>query len=170
MTDTADRLLRAYGRGEMTFSELVAKFTDELPMTLPLEMREPARNWAEVYRRAEEYDDTDVPRALSAASYAGNITKEQEKQLLEIYRKRVIEPLGDDRRLWPLARRLWPQGLQLSNCPHCGASRADDDLFVVDSEKCHCDASTHHSVFCRACSELFYVPPMGSNCHAEDGH
>lgn len=169
MTDTADSLLRAYGRGEMTFSELVAKFANELPMTLPLAIREPARSWAEVYRRAEEYDDTDVPGALRGASFAGNITEEQEEQLLEIYRKRVIEPLGDDRRLWPLARRLWPQGLELSHCPGCGASRADDDLLVVNSEKCICDASTHHSVFCRSCSELFCAPPMGSTCRTEDG-
>ena len=169
MTDTADSLLRAYGRGEMTFAELVAKFTDELPMTLPLEMREPASDWAEVYQRAEEGDDTDVPRALSGASFAGDITEEQERQLLEIYRKRVIEPLGDDQRLWPLARRLRPQGLQLPDCPRCGACQADDDLLVVDSEKCHCDASTHQSVFCRSCSELFYVPPMGSSCRTEDG-
>lgn len=169
MTDTADSLLSAYGRGEMTFAELVTKFTTELPMTLPLETREPARTWGEVYQRAEEGDDTDIPAALSRASYAREITEAEAEQLRAIYKKRVIDPLGDDPRLRPISRRGWPEGLQISHCGVCGDSRAEDRLVVAGSEKCRCDASTHHSVFCLSCSQLFCVPPMGPSCGPDDG-
>lgn len=88
MTMTASRLLRNFGRGELSFDELLEAW-EALPMTLPRHMRQPARTWGEVYREAEEGDGTDIPQAVRAALYAGEITEPQAEQLLKIYRRKL---------------------------------------------------------------------------------
>jgi hypothetical protein len=87
MADTAESLIDSYSYGKLTFDQLVEKFS-KLPMSAPKSLRS-GRTWADVYREAEEGDDTDIPNALYTAQFAGQITKAQEAQLLAIYRKRV---------------------------------------------------------------------------------
>jgi hypothetical protein len=85
--DTAERLIDSYAYGKITWDKLVEKFTG-LPMAKPNSMRS-GRTWGDVYREAEIGDDTDIPQALYTAKFAGQITADQENQLLGIYRKRV---------------------------------------------------------------------------------
>lgn len=85
---TAQELLDGYSYSGLTFDEVLAAF-EVIPMARPQHIVNPAKTWGEVYRRAEEGDDTDVPAAVSAAKYAGAITDEQAEQLLAIYRRRV---------------------------------------------------------------------------------
>ncbi|MGV0991109.1 MAG: hypothetical protein ACOYB7_02540 [Mycobacterium sp.] len=84
---TARVLLENYDLGGITFDQLLEAWA-ALPMTRPYSMRQ-GRTWADVYREAEEGDDTDVPAAVSSAKYAGAITAEQAEQLLRIYRRKV---------------------------------------------------------------------------------
>lgn len=87
MADTAASLIDSYAYGNITFPQLVEKFS-ALPMAKPKSMRD-GRTWADVYREAELGDDTDIPDALYTAQFAGQITAAQEQQLLAIYRRRV---------------------------------------------------------------------------------
>lgn len=87
MADTAESLIDSYAYGEISFPQLVEKFSD-LPMGRPHSMRD-GRSWADVYRESETGDATDIPDALYTAQFAGQITKAEEQQLLGIYRKRV---------------------------------------------------------------------------------
>jgi len=84
---TASRLLESFDRSEITFDQLLAAW-EALPMTLPYHLR-PGRTWGDVYREAEEGDDTDVPEAVNRATYVGYVTKAQAEQLLKIYRRKV---------------------------------------------------------------------------------
>lgn len=87
MADTAESLIDSYAYGNLTFAQLVEIF-GKLPMVKPRSLRG-GRTWADVYGEAEEGDDNDIPAALRRASFAGQITADQEQQLLDIYRKRV---------------------------------------------------------------------------------
>lgn len=85
---TARELLDGYRFSGLTFDEVLAAF-EVIPMTRPQHILNPAQTWGEVYRRAEEGDDTNVPAAVGVAKYVGAITDEQAEQLLAIYRRRV---------------------------------------------------------------------------------
>lgn len=87
---TAIELLRGYRYSGLSFDEVLEGF-EEIPMARPQHILNPAKTWGEVYRRAEEGDDTDVPAAISAAKYPGYITDDEAEQLLEIYRRRVAD-------------------------------------------------------------------------------
>jgi hypothetical protein len=58
MADTAESLIDSYSYGKITFDQLVEKFS-KLPMSAPRSLR-PGRTWADVYREAEEGDDSDI--------------------------------------------------------------------------------------------------------------
>lgn len=88
MDKTPENLLRAYGRKELSFDQLVSEF-ESMPMQRPRYLTQPAQTWGEVYRNAEEGDSTDVPTAVYAARYAKTITEQQGEKLLGIYRRKV---------------------------------------------------------------------------------
>lgn len=80
------QLLRAVGRGEISFDDVKAQLEKATVTT-----RQPTRgDWGDVWARAEEVDDPDdIPEAVASATYAGNISKDQGAQLLAIYRQKV---------------------------------------------------------------------------------
>ena len=57
-------------------------------MTTPRSLR-PGRDWAEVYREAEEGDDTDVPAAIRAGRYSGALTEAEAERLMGVYEGKV---------------------------------------------------------------------------------
>ncbi len=82
-------LLRAVGRGETTFDDVLKKIH-----AATFTGRQATRgDWGAVWDRAEEGPgDDDVPEAVHTATYAGYITKEQGKQLLDIWTAKVTPP------------------------------------------------------------------------------
>lgn len=84
---TAKSLLLAYNFREIDFPKLLSEF-EALPMAAPYSLR-PNRTWGDVYREAEEGDDTDVPEAILSATYSGVITEAERARLLKIYTRKV---------------------------------------------------------------------------------
>ena len=84
---TAHSLISDFAYGDLDFNQLLMEF-DKLPMSAPAHLQK-KRTWAEIYRDAEEGDDTDVPEAIVSGEHSGKLTKDQAKRLSEIYRRKV---------------------------------------------------------------------------------
>jgi hypothetical protein len=80
--------LRKLGRGETTFDAVKAEMEEAT-----FSIRQPTRgDWGQVWARAEEVDDNDIPEVVHGAEFARQITKEQGRVLLDIYRRRLTSP------------------------------------------------------------------------------
>lgn len=85
---TAHSLITDFAYGDFDFTQLLIEF-ERLPMSAPAHLQKKNRSWAEIYRDAEDGDDTDVPEAIVSGEHSGKLTKAQAKRLSEIYRRKV---------------------------------------------------------------------------------
>lgn len=62
---TAHSLITDFAHGDFDFAQLPIEF-DKLPMSKPRHLQKKDRSWSEIYRDAEDGDDTDVPEAIAS--------------------------------------------------------------------------------------------------------